>query len=223
MQTKHNYYTARINKVLDYIDEDIAKVFTLNELALHANFSKFHFHRIFIAVVGESPFQYVTRLRLEKAASVLLSQPIKSIADVSLQCGFSDAAIFSRNFKKYFGCSPSAYKKTNLQKSNNSQINSNNKQNNIPPTPYFCRESKIIKWNSSMEIIKNIEVKTLEAIPVAYNRSLGAYQGNTMLYQKHRNELFAWAASKGVMREMILLTLYYTTITRTWHLTVHNG
>ncbi|MBQ0739937.1 GyrI-like domain-containing protein, partial [Aquimarina celericrescens] len=53
-----------------------------------------------------------------------------------------------------------------------------------------------------MNVIKNIEVKNLDKITVAYNRSLGPYKGNNVLYQKHRAELFAWAGSKELMSDV---------------------
>lgn len=199
MQTKYNYYIGNINKVIDYIDKNLEKSFSLEELSSIANFSKFHFHRIFLTILGESPFQYILRLRLEKSASLILSQPSNKISDIAFQCGFSDLSIFSRNFKKYFNTTPSAYKKNAIKKSNTSQTKSNIKHIEDKIDIYFCPESKIIKWISSMEIIKNIEVKRIPKMTVAYTRSIGPYKGNDALYKKHRNELFAWAASKELM------------------------
>ncbi|WP_108866789.1 AraC family transcriptional regulator [Aquimarina aquimarini] len=199
MQTKQNHYIRNTNKVLDYIDKNLEKSFSLEELSLIANFSKFHFRRIFIAIVGESPFQYIVRLRLEKSASLIISQPHKSLSEIAYQCGFSDLSIFSRSFKKHFNTTASFYKKEAIQKSNNSQTNSNIRHKEDKIAPYFCPASKTIKWTSTMEIIKNVEVRTLSKMTVAYNRSLGPYKGNNELYQKHRGELFAWAASKELM------------------------
>lgn len=198
MQTKYNYYIRNINKVLDYIDSHLAQPFTLEELSLQANFSKYHFHRIFQSIIGESPFQYILRLRLQKAASLIHFSSM-SLTMIAYECGFSDLAIFSRNFKKHFGSSPSNYKKTATTKSNLSQINSKQQHIQNKPAPYFCSHSNTIKWISNMDIIKNIEVKDIATIAVAYNRSFGPYKGNNDLYQKHRGELFAWAASKELM------------------------
>ncbi|MCP4217768.1 MAG: helix-turn-helix transcriptional regulator [bacterium] len=44
-------YIARINRVIDYVDENIYDELTLEKLAEVADFSRFHFHRIFRAVV----------------------------------------------------------------------------------------------------------------------------------------------------------------------------
>ncbi len=199
MRSDQDHYIRSINKTIDYIDKNLEKPFSLDELSSVSNFSKYHFHRIFIAIVGESPFQYIIRLRLEKSASIMLMQPHKSLSTIALECGFSDLSIFSRNFKKYFNITASMYKKEGVEKSNKSQIDSNTKHNIDKTSIYFCPESKTIKWTSTMEIIKNIEVRNISKISVAYNRNLGPYKGNNAIYQKHRNELFAWAASKELI------------------------
>ncbi len=199
MQVHPNHYIKNINNTLDFIDQNLEQTFTLEELSQQAHFSKYHFHRLFQTIVGEPPFQYILRLRLEKSANMLVNYPNKKLAEIAVQCGFSDLSVFSRNFRKHFGVSPSVYKKETLVNSNKRQIKSNIQPIHSLNAPYFCPESKTIKWTSPMEIIKHIEVKTLNTIAVAYNRNLGPYQGNNSLYQKHRGELFAWAASKELI------------------------
>lgn len=118
-----NEYKSRIYKTLDYIEKNIEKQFTLEELSSIANFSKFHFHRIFQGLVGETPFKFILRLRLEKAASLIKLNNKESISEIACKCGFTDISIFSRNFKNYFKISATNYRN---EKSNLSQINSNN-------------------------------------------------------------------------------------------------
>ena len=55
-------YIFRINKTFDYIESNIEKPMTLEELATVANFSKFHFSRIFQSIAGETPFQFILRV-----------------------------------------------------------------------------------------------------------------------------------------------------------------
>jgi len=57
-------YTARINRVIDYIDANLDKQLTLTELAEVAAFSRFHFHRIFAAMRGETLNHYIQRVRV---------------------------------------------------------------------------------------------------------------------------------------------------------------
>ena len=103
-------YISRINRTFDYIESNIEKPLTLEELATVANFSKFHFNRIFQSIVGETPFQFILRVRLEKAATSIITNKNESISEIAYKCGFSDISIFSRNFKSYFQFSATQYR-----------------------------------------------------------------------------------------------------------------
>ena len=93
-----NEYKARINRTLDYIELHYDRQFTLEELSLIANFSKFHFNRIFLSLIGETPFQFINRIRLEKAATLLVIQRNLSIKEIAFKCGFSDIISFLKEF-----------------------------------------------------------------------------------------------------------------------------
>ena len=111
MKKSSEIYQQRINQVQNYVNNNLAKSLSLEELAAVACFSPFHFHRIFVAVTGESVNFFTNRRRLEKAAR-LLKYSKDSLSIVAMECGFSSPATFSRSFKKYFGISPSTYKST---------------------------------------------------------------------------------------------------------------
>ncbi|NPD45720.1 GyrI-like domain-containing protein [Lentimicrobium sp. S6] len=193
-----NEYKSRINKIFDYIETHIDQPFSLEELAEQANFSKFHFHRIFTAMVGETPFQFIQRIRLEKAATCLLMNSSESITNIAFRCGFSDISIFSRNFKSHFNLSPSSYRETKLANSNNRQMNSKTAQEELKSSMYFCFESQTIKWRTKMKLNKSVEVKTLPQKTVAYLRHTGPYKGDEQLFEKLWNQLFAWAGPRGL-------------------------
>jgi len=192
-------YKARINKVFDYIENHIDHPFTLAELASVASFSKFHFSRIFQALVGETPFQFILRVRLEKAASLIRMSPQNTLSDIAFQCGFSDISIFSRNFKSHFGVSPSQYRMTQEEDRNLSQEDSKEHQAETPASMYFCTSSNKIKWKTNMEINKSVEVKDLPSMTVAYVRHIGPYMGDEKLFERLWNQLFAWAGPRGLL------------------------
>lgn len=194
-----NEYTARINRVLDYIEQNIANPFTLEELASVASFSKFHFNRIFRAFTGETPFQFITRVRLEKGATLLLTRPRDTISDIAFTCGFSDIAIFSRNFKSQFGKSASQFRREKGEYSNISQTMRNETQTGSEVSPYFCFITNQMKWRTNMELNKSIEVQEMPAMTVAYIRHTGPYQGNEKLFETLWNRLFAWAGPRGLI------------------------
>ncbi|MBK3517471.1 helix-turn-helix domain-containing protein [Carboxylicivirga marina] len=160
-------YTARVNKTLDYIESNLDQQFSLDELAAVANFSKYHFHRIFMGVMNETPFQFITRLRLQRAATLLVMNHNLRVGEVAFQCGFTDISIFSRNFKQHFGQSPTAWLYQMRQKSNLSQSNSNLEKVKEELSVYFCSYTKSLKWNTNMDLNKSIEIKELPNMTVA--------------------------------------------------------
>ncbi len=198
-QTLQEEYKARINKAFDYIETHLDHQFTLEELARAANFSKFHFHRIFMACVGETPFQFINRIRLERAASLLITAKKESITDVALKCGFTDISVFSRNFKSYFNQAPSNYRKNKQAHSNQNQINSKTGKAKHQTTMYFCSSTNTIKWRTSMKLNKGVEIKNLEPMTVAYIRHIGPYAGNDKLFEGLWNKLFTWAGPRGLV------------------------
>ena len=198
METKRieNEYKSRINKTFDYIEKNIEKSFTLEELANVANFSKFHFNRIFMSLVGETPFQFVLRIRLEKAATLIVANKAENITEIAYKCGFTDISIFSRNFKNYFNKTATQYRN---EKSNLSQTNSNTKQADHETSMYFCNDLRTIKWKTNMKLNKSVEVKELPKMTVAYIRHTGPYKGDEKLFENLWNKLFAWAGPRGLI------------------------
>lgn len=187
-------YKSRINKAFDYIEANLNHTFTLEEIAEQAHFSKYHFHRIFSAMVGETPFQFIQRIRLEKAASMLVNRKQYSVSDIAFKLGFTDLSVFSRNFKQYFNVSPSDYRNSNL-----SQTDSKEKQEDLKSQMYFCFDSQTIKWKTKMELNKSVEVKNLPKMTVAYVRHTGPYAGDVNLFERLWNQLFSWAGPKGLI------------------------
>ncbi|MCG8309609.1 MAG: AraC family transcriptional regulator [Cytophagales bacterium] len=196
-----NEYRSRINRVFDYIETNIEKQFSLEELAMQAGFSKYHFNRIFSAMVRETPFQFINRIRLEKAAAMLKYRTNDTISDIAIKCGFSDLSVFSRNFKAHFAMSPTAWRKINPENSNMSQTLGNFDQEREAISMYFCDESKTIKWSSTMELNQSTEVKKLPQMTVAYVRHTGAYKGDEKLFEQMFNKLCTWAAPRGLMAQ----------------------
>lgn len=193
----HPEYLARFNRVLDYIDRNLDQNLSLDELAGVASFSKFHFSRLFQACAGEPPYQFILRIRLEKAATLLCTEAGTAVGDIASRCGFSDPAIFSRNFKTQFGHSPSAYRK--MKDSKNHQKEGKKHQMEAETSAYFCFSTNQIKWRTNMELNKSVEVKDLPAMTVAYVRHIGPYAGDEKLFEGLWNRLFGWAGPRGLI------------------------
>ncbi len=108
-------YQARIQAVIAFIQQNLDQPLNLEQLAQVGCFSPYHFHRIFTGAVGETPQDFVNRIRLERAANRLLKAPALTITEIALTCGFSSSATFSRSFKKHFGVTASEYARRPLE------------------------------------------------------------------------------------------------------------
>ena len=86
----------------NYTDANLS----VESLAKSANISGTYFRRLFLEKYGETPLEYLTKLRLRHAESLLMARNC-SIEEVALLSGFSDPKYFSRVVKKVYGCPPS--------------------------------------------------------------------------------------------------------------------
>ncbi len=127
-------YRARVKRVLRYIAEHLSEPLLLEHLAAHAYFSRYHFHRIFSAYVGETVSDYVRRKRLEAAADRLLNGT-GPIAEIAEGFGYQTSAAFTKAFKRHYGIAPSAYRALGagaaLLKPNKSTIGRTNRRRNM--------------------------------------------------------------------------------------------
>lgn len=202
-------YVGRINRVLDYIEQNLESELTLKMLAKVANFSEFHFHRIFKSIVGETLNQFIQRRRAEKAAGMLIGNPTKSITEIAFDCGFSGSAAFARVFKENFGISASEYR------ADKGTINSKNRKTDSrinEAKSNFGKELTFISftiepvngtqlWRYKMNTNEvKVEVKYLPDMPVAYLRYIGPYKGNEKLFQGLFEKLCSWAGPRGLIR-----------------------
>ena len=109
-----NEYERRIFMAVNYICENIDAHHSLDDLAKLTSFSKFHFHRIFRFVTGETVSDFARRLKMQKAAHKLLSNPRQDITTIAFESGYSSPQNFAKAFRKQFHCSPSEFRR-NIQ------------------------------------------------------------------------------------------------------------
>lgn len=100
----------KFDAISDYLKENCCSSVSLEETASFAGFSKYHFSRIFKEHYQMSFPEYVTSLRIAKAAE-LLENPNISVLDAAFQSGFSSIASFNRAFKQINQCTPSQFRK----------------------------------------------------------------------------------------------------------------
>jgi AraC family transcriptional regulator len=97
---------AAIGAIIEKLDEPI----DLRALADTVCLSRFHFHRVFQALTGETVGDMVRRLRLERAAHCLVTGRTP-ITELAFAAGYATHEAFIRAFRAAFGCTPSAMRR----------------------------------------------------------------------------------------------------------------
>jgi AraC family transcriptional regulator len=101
-------YIDLIQRSIDYIDENITKKISVEELANISGFSTYHYYRVFYSYVGMPVIEYVTRRKLQYSVFHLSSG--ERVLDIALNYGFETHSGFTKAFKKAFGYSPNYYR-----------------------------------------------------------------------------------------------------------------
>ena len=104
-----NLYEKRLLRVLDHIHNNPAGDLSLDALADVAAFSRFHWHRTFRAMTGETTAQAVRRIRLHRA-SIALVQTNHAMTKIARDYGYPNAASFARAFKEHYAATPAAFR-----------------------------------------------------------------------------------------------------------------
>lgn len=102
-------YEVRINRVVEYIRTHLQDNIDLNQLAELGCMSPCHWHRVYVAMRGETVAATVKRLRLQRASSLLISSDLP-VSQIALECGYSNIQSFTRIFKAVYGLPPARYR-----------------------------------------------------------------------------------------------------------------
>ena len=139
-------YIKRINAIFQFIDANLDQELSLETIAKIGFYSPFHLHRIFKAITNETVNEYITRKRIEKTAAVLLHKKDVLITELSLKYGFNSNSSFTRTFKKFYGMSPTQFRKSNPNKfSKIGKVESKNGQVNEVFEEYICNIKNLKK------------------------------------------------------------------------------
>lgn len=98
------------NRIREFIDSCLGDELCLEGMAEQLGMSPFHFLRQFRASFGLTPHQFVLKMRLSRAASLLRAESSRSISDIALATGFASQAHFTSSFKRHFGQTPAAWR-----------------------------------------------------------------------------------------------------------------
>jgi AraC-like DNA-binding protein len=104
--TQHNTQYASIANALVRIHRDYRETLSVDDLARESAMSTSSFHRAFKSVTGDTPLQYLKKIRLDKARGLLMHQNVQVNA-AAYEVGYESPSQFSREFKRLFDISPS--------------------------------------------------------------------------------------------------------------------
>ncbi|WP_027627494.1 AraC family transcriptional regulator [Ruminiclostridium cellobioparum] len=185
-QTLKEYY-IRINRVIDYIENNLGSELNLETLSKVACFSAYHFHRLFRSITGETLAVYVKKRRIIAAANRIYHFPEVKISQIAYEFGFSGQSDFSRSFKSFFKITPSEFLETRRLKNGLSW--------------HYADFGKELFSSVGKDFFEyDINICRLEDYTVAYIR-------NTGLSEEHKSEkiedsfrkLYTWAAARELI------------------------
>ncbi len=221
-QQRRHMYVVGINRAMDYIEANLGQDLSLAKIASAAGFSKYHFHRLFGAITGETLNRFIKRIRVEKAAAKLKGNPGTSITEIALDCGFSGSAAFARVFKEYFGMSAGEWRdagcpdqsKIRKTESNSSESMRNNWKEYPVSICHLGDVTYNPQWRIEMTDNANdikVDVTDMDELNVVYVRHVGPYAGQSEVFEGMIERLMAWAGPRGLIRfpETRMLSVYH--------------
>lgn len=182
-------YVQRVNLAIDHIVGHLDEPLRLRELARVAMLSPFHFHRVFQALIGSTPADFVQRLRLEKALGLLSRPRRRSLTAIALACGFSSSSDFSRCFKRRFGVPPSSFDVDAWRRAHRAELESLVEQTALRP------HVERLPHRHNPDSFR-VRIRELPARTVAYIRVDRSYEGDRAM--KAVRDLLAWAERNGL-------------------------
>jgi AraC-like DNA-binding protein len=106
----HDETFRRLCRARDLLASEYQSPIRLHQAAREACLSAFHFHRLFASTFGETPHDFLTRLRMDQAKRLLLSADM-SVTDVCFEVGYTSLGSFGVKFRSLVGKTPTEYQR----------------------------------------------------------------------------------------------------------------
>ncbi len=113
-QSETSPTSRAMHQAREFIDDHFAHPLNLDQISGRAHFSRYHFIRLFRRAFYETPHEYLTRKRIEKAKEMLALSDL-SVTEICFEVGFESLGSFSTLFHKIVGWSPSVYRARSLE------------------------------------------------------------------------------------------------------------
>lgn len=205
-------YVERVNAAIDYIEQHLAEELTLDQIAGVAHFSPFHFHRVFGLLVGETLSKFINRLRMERAATLLIQNPARSITDIASSCGLHSPSSFARSFREKFGMSASEWRDgghSSYEDVAGDSLADLIANVGVPVDGYGVLGTRPslsgnrLAWEIACGHLPptTVEIVDVPDLEVAYVRHTGHYQGEAEVFAGIFTRLMAWADARSLVNE----------------------
>jgi AraC family L-rhamnose operon regulatory protein RhaS len=100
----------RVQELITLLSSDCGQQWTLTTMAGHCGIRRTQLCKIFHKLTGSTPMEFLSRIRVEHAKTLLRRSDTK-IIDVAFECGYSSSQYFANSFKQATGVTPSVYRK----------------------------------------------------------------------------------------------------------------
>jgi AraC family transcriptional regulator len=105
------FHRSQVGRAQRYIRLHLTEQLTLAKIAREARSSSYHFLRLFEAYVGETPFEFIRRIRLATALRMLQEEPDATVTEIALSIGYDTSAAFNKTLRKMLDLTPSGFRK----------------------------------------------------------------------------------------------------------------
>lgn len=179
-------YLERVNLAIDRLVGRLHEPIRLRDLAEAARMSPFHFHRVFQALVGETPAEFVKRLRIDKALGMMARPKPPSLTRIAMSCGFGSSSDFTRSFRQRFGVPPSAFDIRAWRQTHGEEL-----LTDIDRSPFVSKLPARANPDSFQ-----VRIRELPARTAAYIRVPRPYEGDRVV--KAFGRLMDWAERRDL-------------------------
>ena len=107
-------HSAVINRAISYIFDHVDEDISVDDVAKHCSYSKYHLMRLFRENMDEALYQFIKRVRLERSAWKLKVEKERSVTEIGIEYGYSSSN-FATAFRKHLNTSPTDFRKTSEQ------------------------------------------------------------------------------------------------------------
>lgn len=173
-----------VNDAIDFILAHAGEDICVDDIARHCHFSRFHFSRLFKAETGESVYEFIKRVKLERSAFRLKVEKERKITEIGSDYGYSSSN-YSSAFRQHHKLSPAEFRKSIADRSMVNPLYENN---------YF-------PLKSFGECEKLITIELLPDYPVICQRYKGSYRALSKQWKHFLNEYERYITDQSLLLE----------------------